>query len=673
MQGFYTFLFFTFFVAFELQAQVSYSDNFDSYPAGTYLGVNSSRWTTWSNKPGTDEDAKITADKSKSPSNSVYIAATSKDGGPTDLVFPFGEKFTKGTFVLKMSLFIPEKKIGYFNLQGDEKVGGTWALDVNFAANGIASFNNGSTNLLSTKYPVGEWFDVELNINLSANLWRVLINDECKGSFANPANRVSFVDFFPTNLDCTFYMDNFSFDYSQSAQEINLDASITGFTWAGTRLTGSTDSPVCYIQNNGTTVIKNAEVIVSVPGQDDETYQLDALDLKRGERSLIYLPEVTLAKGPNVISVLITKINGQVGDDENCNNILTTVLDAIVPAAHKRVLVEEGTGTWCGWCPRGAVAMDKYNDIYNDLFVPVAMHGGSSTEPMRLVEYDQFLNFTSFPGAKVDRGDFIDPGDSEVPFLTNITKAPLAKLESGARLNEADNILDISVDVEFLDKAAGNFYVSMILTEDDVKGTSSGYAQANYYSGGGAGQMGGYEILPNPVPASKMVYNHVARAVSGLNRSTANSITGNSFTAGNKSVVYFSIKLDPKWKKDKMHIIPVILRNGIVVNVNTSTIEEAINYGYVVGTSEVELSSRLNIYPNPADNYANVEFDLPQTSDVNIKIYSLDGTETITKTFENKSGKVSLKMPLESLSSGIYMMKINTNAGSKYGKIVISR
>lgn len=27
--------------------------------------------------------------------------------------------------------------------------------------------------------------------------------------------------------------------------------------------------------------------------------------------------------------------------------------------------------------------------------------------------------------------------------------------------------------------------------------------------------MGGFELLPNPVPAAKMTYNHVARAILG--------------------------------------------------------------------------------------------------------------------------------------------------------------
>ena len=52
----------------------------------------------------------------------------------------------------------------------------------------------------------------------------------------------------------------------------------------------------------------------------------------------------------------------------------------------------------------------------------------------------------------------------------------------------------------------------MVLTENNVTGTGSGYAQANYYSGGGQGNMGGYEseLIRS---ASDMSYHFVARTI----------------------------------------------------------------------------------------------------------------------------------------------------------------
>lgn len=54
-----------------IQAQVSFSDNFESYTNGAYLAQSNSKWSTWSNKPGTGEDAKITDEQAKSGKQSV--------------------------------------------------------------------------------------------------------------------------------------------------------------------------------------------------------------------------------------------------------------------------------------------------------------------------------------------------------------------------------------------------------------------------------------------------------------------------------------------------------------------------------------------------------------------------------------------------------------------------
>ena len=40
---------------------VVFSDNFDSYTAGSHLAQSNSAWTTWSNGPGTAEDGVISS------------------------------------------------------------------------------------------------------------------------------------------------------------------------------------------------------------------------------------------------------------------------------------------------------------------------------------------------------------------------------------------------------------------------------------------------------------------------------------------------------------------------------------------------------------------------------------------------------------------------------------
>ena len=77
------------------------SENFDSLTAGNYVSLESPYFTTWSNLPGTTEDAFISDSISYSPSNSVHVEGVSP-GGPTDLLIPFPTNYTSGTLEFSM-------------------------------------------------------------------------------------------------------------------------------------------------------------------------------------------------------------------------------------------------------------------------------------------------------------------------------------------------------------------------------------------------------------------------------------------------------------------------------------------------------------------------------------------------------------------------------------------
>lgn len=76
-----------------------------------------------------------------------------------------------------------------------------------------------------------------------------------------------------------------------------------------------------------------------------------------------------------------------------------TVL-ATVPT--KYVVVEERTGTWCAWCPRGSVGMAHLEQETE--FIGIALHSG---DPMEVQNYDllisTFMDGGGFPGAMFDR------------------------------------------------------------------------------------------------------------------------------------------------------------------------------------------------------------------------------------------------------------------------------
>ncbi len=669
MKRFLTLLLFPY--ACLLQGQATFTDNFDTYANGAYIAQSNNKWTTWSNKPGTGEDAKVSNEKAFSGTQSLKIISSSASGGTTDLVLPFGGRYTTGKFNFGSAMFIPTAKNAYFNFQATQTIGQTWALDVNFNTNGTVTFSRSSVPLLTTSYPVNAWFDLEIDINLTSNIWKVLINGECRGAFSNATNSVASADFYPTDGASLYYMDDVRFTYNPVATTVALDGSMADFTWSKGKLAGTTDTPTVALKNNGTTTITEAEVTIKTnTGIIEE--MVTGISLTKGQKSVLSLPEVTLQAGQNTIEVLLTKVNGLPSDEETCNNKLLFLLTAPVPAEHKGVLVEEGTGTWCQWCPRGAVFMDRYDDFYHKRFIPVAVHNGSS-DPMLNAEYNNFMAFSAFPNAKVNRGAELDPSASELPFLTDISKAPIAKLIPGARYNPTTRQLDVSVQAEFLANASGQYYVSLILTEDAVKGTTTGYNQANAYAGGANGVMGGFEVLPNPVPAAQMVYHHVARAVSGLTSAPANTFSG-TFTAGDTKVLNYSFTLSPSWKPANMHIIPVLLKGTAYQNAATATIDEATANGFLSGAENNFLhEAHVSVYPNPADAITGIHLTLPVPGEVNARLFSGEGQLVLSRNYGKQEGDVVLPVQTELLQPGIYVLEIITPSGKRLEKIQVIR
>ena len=83
---------------------------------------------------------------------------------------------------------------------------------------------------------------------------------------------------------------------------------------------------------------------------------------------------ILIAAGANNLTVTISNINGQGQDDNNTDDQKVITVDPIVPATGKMVIGEEATGTWCQWCPRGAVYMDLFEQKYSIYWEGIAVH-----------------------------------------------------------------------------------------------------------------------------------------------------------------------------------------------------------------------------------------------------------------------------------------------------------
>ena len=220
------------------------------------------------------------------------------------------------------------------------------------------------------------------------------------------------------------------------------------------------------------------------------------------------------------VLVTVTKVNGHVNtsDRKTAKGILVTISQSL----EKRAVIEEFTGTWCGWCPRGIVALDLLNKDFGDRVITIAVHYG---DPMVAESYS--VGSTEFPNARVNRGSFIDPyyGSSftEYGIKDDIAReldinAPAGISVSAAWADENQTSITTESETIFvLETDVTQYGIGYVLMEDDMKGTENGWAQKNFYTGESIDDQNLQSMTALPYMITDIEYNHVAVDAWGIN------------------------------------------------------------------------------------------------------------------------------------------------------------
>ena len=126
---------------------------------------------------------------------------------------------------------------------------------------------------------------------------------------------------------------------------------------------------------------------------------------------------------------------------------------------------------------------------------------------------------------------------------------------------------------------SGNYALAGIVVESGITGPPPSYDQSNSYSGGDEGPMGGYEDLPNPVPATRMVYNHVGRHLLGGYNGDAASLPMTLEDGQTYSHTY-SYTLPEGFNEEYVYVVGLMINQstGEILNAGGSTILEQANH-----------------------------------------------------------------------------------------------
>ena len=245
-------------------------------------------------------------------------------------------------------------------------------------------------------------------------------------------------------------------------------------------------------------VSENISVTVSDPGP------LNSINLTRNKASVALGGQVSMSvvgnNGVNLTGESTYFVNGTeiVGNTYTTTaygeDVLTATYETytstektVLVGYSKKVLVEDYTGTWCGWCPRVAYGIELVEDETEDAVV-VAIHRGNDPYDYPASALEDFVGLSGYPTARLNRTvewTYPEPNNIDQVVGYNGISA------SGIAINSSvvGGNLDVSVKVNMITGDATDLKLVVYVLENNLFYNQTNYT--DYY--GGASTLSNFE------------------------------------------------------------------------------------------------------------------------------------------------------------------------------------
>lgn len=604
-----------------LNAQVLYSDDFETYTVGNGIAAEENNWwNTWSGTPGSSEDPKVSDAQAFSGTKSIKVI-NGNDG-----VIDF-DGITEGRYRVEFYLYVPSGRQAYWNIMQNFNPSGSgliWGLQV-FLKNGNISIDGNGEAAVTYPYTPGEWMKIQHFIDLNSDWVDFYINGELvhayqwsKGTFGtNGVNKLDAFDFYGWDEGgtCEYYMDNFLIE------EVETPYPPTNFSYT---LENSNDVVLTWdAPTEGNPINYSIARNGSIIGTTTETTLTD-LNVYPGTNNYSLLAFYGESSGYSAALNLEVNIEG--GNERNF------------------VVYEMFTGTWCGYCPIPAqaiaqieasgkkVAVMKYHGsgISEDIFETPATairqnYYGSIIEPI-----------TSYPASVINGTQYLSGAAQTVAAhkeyfeyyydeFIDIPAVYTLELETELISNEPYKAKLIVNAEETLGYFDDEMRLMLVLTESDISYSWQGQSKVN-------------------------------NAVRNVYPNANGTIIFDSGTTYNNE---FEISLPSNYVIDNCEIIAFIQRRS------TGEIQQANKIDLPLSTNiQNNTVKDITIYPNPANDIININSENQIQS---IEILNISGQVV---NYENISSNKA-EININNLSSGVYFVKIYTENSISTQKLII--
>ena len=415
------------------------------------------------------------------------------------------------------------------------------------------------------------------------------------------------------------------------------------------------------LQNMGTTTVTSMDVNYSVDGGATVTESLSGLSLATGDyydfnHGTTWSPT---AAGVYDIAVWATNINGA-SDMNTANDMVSGQVTVYDNATIKRPMLESFTSSTCGPCVAGNVNVASVLTAYSDdqySLLKYQMSWPGSGDPYYTLEGGDrrtYYNVNAVPDFILDGNVWQGNSSSLLNSQVDAVLANPAFAEISSYFTVTGQTVDITVSINPI----GDFANSLTLY-------TAIYEIKTYNNVGSNGETEFGNVMKKMVPGS------MGFALPTLQ-------TGVAVVENFSHTFQGSYTLPPDANNPidhtTQHSIEDFNNLGVVTWIQDDATKEVIQstVSTISGTSVEELSTtKLMLFPNPAENTATVAFEGLEGSDIKIDLYNLLGELVFTGNHTSASNFDYYNIDVTTLNNGIYNLVLTVGESMTTKKLQI--
>jgi len=354
----------------------------------------------------------------------------------------------------------------------------------------------------------------------------------------------------------------------------------------------------------------------------------------------------------------------------------------------KYVLLEEATGTWCGYCPDGAQRIEqaiKGDTSLGNWTNVISWHGPSASHPEEPMpapgdplatnsNYDSL----GYPSAVVDRAPYSGMYSQNRGYWATAvgarkTTSANFQVDMKSTYDTGLRLLTVTVTGKALAALTGKWALNVFVVEDSVSSAAPAYAQHSYmYSSSTSWYYNqclsacpsyacsSCAILPDTIYA----HMQVARAIMSAGGYWGDTVFTNPASGTVKSKTY-TYNVPAGYNAKYMKVIGLVQKYG--GNQYDRAVENSITAKLrlmpknALGIKEGMTMKDIELFPNPTKNMITVRGRLESPNNTRIAIFNATGQSVISNEYPANGTDFAETIQLGNIPSGVYFMHIINN------------